>query len=53
MTAYRRSFLAIECLKVAGYGVKLAAFAIRAEYERIAANGADPDLLSLGFTYSF
>jgi len=36
-----------------GAQVKLAAFAIRAEYERIAANGADPDLLSLGLTWSF
>jgi len=36
-----------------GTQVKLSAFAIRAEYERIAASGADPDLLSLGFTWSF
>jgi hypothetical protein len=36
-----------------GTQVKLAAFAIRAEYERIAANGADSDLLSLGLAWSF
>lgn len=36
-----------------GAQVKLATFAIRAEYERIAANGGDPDLLSLGLTWSF
>jgi hypothetical protein len=36
-----------------GTQVKLSAFAIRAEYERIAANGADPDLLSIGLTWSF
>lgn len=36
-----------------GTQVKLAAFAIRAEYERIAAHGADPDLLSLGLNWSF
>jgi Outer membrane protein beta-barrel domain len=36
-----------------GTRVKLSAFAIRAEYERIAANGADPDLVSLGLTWSF
>ncbi len=36
-----------------GTQVKLSAFAIRAEYERIAANGADPDLLSLGLTWRF
>jgi hypothetical protein len=36
-----------------GTQVKLSAFAIRAEYERIAANGADPDLVSLGLTWSF
>jgi opacity protein-like surface antigen len=36
-----------------GTQVKLSAVAIRAEYERIAANGADPDLLSLGLTWSF
>jgi Outer membrane protein beta-barrel domain len=36
-----------------GAQVKLAAFAVRAEYERIAANGADPDILSLGLTWSF
>jgi hypothetical protein len=36
-----------------GTQVKLSAFAIRAEYERIAASGADPDLVSLGLTWSF
>ncbi|MGO9994025.1 MAG: outer membrane beta-barrel protein [Steroidobacteraceae bacterium] len=36
-----------------GTQVRLSAFAIRAEYERIAANGADPDLVSLGLTWSF
>jgi hypothetical protein len=36
-----------------GTQVRLAAFAIRAEYERIAANGADPALASLGLTWSF
>jgi hypothetical protein len=36
-----------------GTQVKLSVFAIRAEYERIAANGADSDLLSLGLTWIF
>jgi len=38
-----------------GVGVqgKLGFLAIRAEYERISANGGDPDLLSLGFTWTF
>jgi hypothetical protein len=36
-----------------GTQVKLSSFAIRAEYERIAANGADPDLVSIGLTWSF
>jgi len=37
----------------AGTAVNISAFAIRVEYERIAANGADPDLLSIGLTWSF
>jgi hypothetical protein len=37
----------------AGAQIKLAAFGIRAEYERISASGGDPDLLSLGITWSF
>jgi Outer membrane protein beta-barrel domain len=36
-----------------GAQVKLATFAIRAEYERIAAIGGDPDLLSLGLAWRF
>jgi hypothetical protein len=38
-----------------GLGVqgKLGSLAIRAEYERIAANAGNPDLLSLGVTWTF
>src|SRR6266404_2402325 len=37
----------------AGAQLKLSAFGVRAEYERISASGGDPDLLSLGVTWSF
>ena len=37
----------------AGVQVKLAAFGIRAEYERISMSGGDPDLLSLGVIWNF
>jgi hypothetical protein len=37
----------------AGAQIKFAAFGVRAEYERISASGGDPDLLSLGITWSF
>jgi opacity protein-like surface antigen len=37
----------------AGAQVKLSAFALRLEYERISASGGDPDLLSLGLTWRF
>jgi len=37
----------------AGVSVKLAALAVRLEYERVSQRGGDPDLLSLGVTYSF
>jgi opacity protein-like surface antigen len=37
----------------AGVQVKLARLGVRAEYERITANGADPSLLSVGLTYTF
>jgi opacity protein-like surface antigen len=37
----------------AGAQIKLTAFAVRVEYERISASGGDPDLLSLGITWSF
>jgi hypothetical protein len=37
----------------AGAQVKLGAFSIRAEYERISASGGDPDLLSIGASWSF
>jgi Outer membrane protein beta-barrel domain len=36
-----------------GTRVRLSAFVIRAEYERIATNGADSDLVSLGLIWSF
>lgn len=36
-----------------GTQVAISAIAIRVEYERVAANGADADLLSLGLTWSF
>jgi hypothetical protein len=36
-----------------GAQVKLATFAIRAEYERIAAMGGDPDLFSFGLSWSY
>jgi hypothetical protein len=37
----------------AGTQVKLDRFAIRVEYERISASGGDPDLFSLGVTWTF
>jgi hypothetical protein len=37
----------------AGAQIKIAAFAVRAEYERISASGGDPDLLSLGVIWRF
>jgi hypothetical protein len=37
----------------AGVQVKLARFAVRAEYERISASTGDPSLMSLGLTYRF
>lgn len=37
----------------AGVQFRVAAFAVRAEYERIAASHGQPDLLSLGATFSF
>lgn len=37
----------------AGAQIMVAAVAIRAEYERISATGGDPDLLSLGISWSF
>ena len=37
----------------AGVQGKIGALAIRAEYERISASGGNPDLLSLGVTWSF
>ena len=37
----------------AGVQVKVAAFGIRAEYERISMSGGDPDLLSLGIIWIF
>jgi opacity protein-like surface antigen len=37
----------------AGAQVKLSSLAIRAEYERITENSGAPDLLSMGFTWSF
>jgi opacity protein-like surface antigen len=37
----------------AGAQVKLSTFAVRLEYERISANGGDPDLFSLGVTWTF
>jgi opacity protein-like surface antigen len=37
----------------AGVQVRVGSFAIRGEYERISANTGDPDLLSLGATWSF
>jgi hypothetical protein len=37
----------------AGVQVKPGRFAIRAEYERISTNTGDPDLLSLGATWTF
>jgi hypothetical protein len=37
----------------AGAQVKLGAFSIRAEYERVSASMGDPDLLSIGATWSF
>jgi hypothetical protein len=37
----------------AGVQVKFAAFAARFEYERISAGTGDPELASLGITWSF
>jgi len=37
----------------AGMQARLSAIGIRLEYERISASGGDPDLLSLGVTWSF
>jgi hypothetical protein len=37
----------------AGAQLKITAFAVRAEYERISASGGDPDLLSLGVIWNF
>lgn len=37
----------------AGAQIKIAAFAVRAEYERISTRRGDPDLLSIGATWSF
>jgi hypothetical protein len=36
-----------------GAQIKIAAFAVRLEYERISAPGGDPDLVALGATWSF
>ena len=37
----------------AGGQIKLARFAFRAEYDRVSASGGDPDLFSLGVTWTF
>jgi hypothetical protein len=37
----------------AGGQIKLAGFAFRAEYDRVSASGGDPDLFSLGVTWTF
>jgi hypothetical protein len=37
----------------AGAQVKISRFAVRLEYERVSASGGDPDLLSLGVTWTF
>jgi hypothetical protein len=37
----------------AGVQAKLSSFGVRLEYERISVSGGDPDLLSLGVTWTF
>jgi opacity protein-like surface antigen len=37
----------------AGVQVKIGSLAVRAEYERISASGSDPDIASLGVTWTF
>lgn len=37
----------------AGARLKFSAFAVQLEYERISASGGDPDLLSVGLTWTF
>lgn len=50
---YRISRIAARFAYGVGAQIRLSAITIQTEYERIAANGADPDLLSLGLTWNF
>ncbi len=50
---FQRSVIDVHLAYGVGVQVKVTHFAVRAEYERISVSSGDPDLLSLGLSWSF